>query len=97
LVFVGYWDVDNLGRNCNAYSNLFHGIAQSARSERMKEERCETCRYWKNENISRNESGHCRRHPPIKSKEFFVYASYPLTKIDYWCGEYERAERKGEK
>lgn len=59
-------------------------------NERIKDT-CFNCKYWKKlnpENIIYG-SGRCRRFPPSGASRDI---SFPLTNIDDWCGEYERAD-----
>lgn len=55
----------------------------------MREERCETCRWWHSSGESAGTLGWCHRYPPI----FIDHesdAAYPETDIFDWCGEWAK-------
>ena len=62
--------------------------------------RCETCRWRDREHESLADVpanlGYCRKHYPIVfPREGRYYASWPLTDVNDFCGEYRGSEEKG--
>lgn len=50
----------------------------------MRDVMCSACEYWAPMD-GYDARGQCRRYPPTAD------APVPMTKLDFWCGEYLRA------
>lgn len=55
----------------------------------MSEERCETCKFWLDQELE--DSGICRRYPPSGSASVDRHG-WPTTHPHAWCGEYRPKE-----
>ena len=62
----------------------------------MKANRCETCLFWSQANVTCG-LGECRRHAPVTGpKRTLRYAgegrTFPITDDCDWCGDYQRKD-----
>lgn len=56
----------------------------------MSDERCETCRFWKrDEMFPESTYGECRRYPPTGNINLSESSWFPLTVNEDWCGEWQ--------
>ena len=75
---------------CDKYAWFWVGSAET-RSQCMKEEKCENCKFFsyvEEEGLSSDgvKRGDCRRHPPNQ------HGVFSETQHDYFCGEFKGRE-----
>ncbi len=57
--------------------------------------KCETCRFWDQWHVGAVD-GMCRRRSPppgMPPMDGDLAASWPITRTNDWCGEYEKKEQ----
>ena len=60
----------------------------------MKENKCQDCRYWEEDEASSGNEGECRRYAPRGTGGGFAAYTWNKTKATDWCGEFNRKSSK---
>lgn len=55
----------------------------------MSDDKCNDCKYWKQNYVKRKPHGECRYNPPVVIVNDTNATVFPRTNADDWCGRFK--------